>query len=66
MTFEKGAKVQAVDELGRWEEARVSEVTEDDRFLVTFVGWGRKFDRVVCPDEIREIIDPFDIIDSGM
>ena len=63
MTFEKGAKVQAVDELGRWEEARVSEVTEDDRFLVTFVGWGRKFDRVVCPDEI---IDPFDIIDSGM
>ena len=47
MIFEKGSKVQAFDELGRWEKPQVSKVTGDDRFLVTFVGWGRKFDQDV-------------------
>ena len=39
MNFEKGAKVQAVDELGRWEEARVCEVTDDGKHLVRFIGY---------------------------
>ena len=61
MNFEKGAKVQAVDELGRWEEARVCEVTDDGKHLVRFIGWSKQFDRVVGSDEIREIVDPFQI-----
>ena len=40
MIFENGSKGNAVNELGRWEEAHVSKVTGDDRFLTKkFLAW---------------------------
>ena len=44
--------VEAVDADGRWETARVADVS-DSRFLVSFVGWSRRFDRWVDQDHIR-------------
>ena len=58
MSFEKGAKVQAVDELGRWEEARIIE-KDGLNYEVNFVGWGSRFNRVLNSDDVRDIVDPF-------
>ena len=55
MIFRKGQKIQAVDELGRWEEARVVEIASDGRYCVKFVGWSAEFNLVVTESEVREI-----------
>ena len=39
MDFKKGQKVQVIDELGRWEEARILEC-DFENFCVNFIGWG--------------------------
>ena len=60
--YSKGLKVQAVDELGRWEEARVvNEPDSSGHIEVQFRGWSTTFNRVLDPlaGEIRTIIDPF-------
>ena len=59
MIFRKGQKIQAVDELGRWEGARVVEIASDGRYCVKFVGWSAEFNLVVTESEVREIVDPF-------
>jgi hypothetical protein len=51
-------QIQALDELGRWENARVAENAADGT-RVTFSGWDRSFDRVVKRGEIRRLVDPF-------
>lgn len=55
--FRIGEKVQAVDELGRWENARVIALDEDGLATVHFTGWDSSFD--VKPDhhQIRRPID---------
>ena len=47
MDFRKGQKVQAIDELERWEEARVLYRDVDlDEFRVNFTEWGKWFDLI--------------------
>ena len=58
MDFIKGQKVQALDELGRWEEARVVDIS-GDCVHVSFVGWSRDFDLEVKMDDVWELVDPF-------
>lgn len=58
-----GEKVQAVDEIGRWEMAKILEVFADPilnelnkslcLYKVRFTGWGSDFDRKVNEEEIR-------------
>ena len=59
MVFRKGQKVQAVNELGRWEKARIVNVSSDGQYLVKFVGWSADFNLLVAEPEVREIVDPF-------
>ena len=48
--FTVGQRVQAVDELGRWEAGRIvhipAEGDEERVFVVRFPGWGSQFDRL--------------------
>ena len=39
MDFNKGQKVQAIDRLGRWEDARILDC-DIENFHVNFIGWG--------------------------
>lgn len=49
-----GAKVQAVDELGRWEEAKIIGVNEThDVASVSFTGWSDEFNIDVGVENIR-------------
>lgn len=49
-----GNRVQAIDELGRWEEAKVLHYDESSKIVtVAFPGWGAEFNRMVSPAEIR-------------
>ena len=61
MAFFVGSRVQAIDELGRWEEAKVVGILEDG-FNVTFIGFGKDCDMVVTGESIRSLIDPFQIV----
>ena len=55
MIFRKGQKIQAVDELGWWEEVCVVEIASDGRYCVKFDGWSAEFNQVVTVSEVREI-----------
>ena len=59
MAFRRNEKVQAIDELGRWENAVVTEVLEDG-YEVRFPGCERDCDRVVKAGEIRERVAPLE------
>lgn len=49
-----GDKVQAVDDIGRWEAGRVTAVLADNHgYKVTFIGWSKDWDRVVENHEVR-------------
>jgi len=53
--MEIGKRVQAIDEIGRWEEGRI--MTKDgDLYTVGFTGWDESYNRVVslARGEIRE------------
>lgn len=52
--------VQALDELGRWENAKVKARFADGRTQVTFTGWSAEYDQIVPPEGIRERIHPFE------
>lgn len=52
------SKVQAIDELGRWEEAKVIKDYGED-IEVSFVGWSAAFNRRVARSELRDTYDPF-------
>lgn len=58
-TFLVGHKVQAVDENGHWETARVVERLEEDRWLVMFPNWPGHDVEVAC-EEIREPLLPLE------
>lgn len=64
MAFSIGNKVQAVDELGRWEAGKVKDVRPDGTYLVSFDGWGPDFDRNVSTDELRVPLVPF-VVEQG-
>ena len=57
MNFERGDTVQAVDELGRWEEATIKDIC-GGRYLVKFVGWRDLYNRLVEPTQVRERQEP--------
>lgn len=59
--YKKGQVVQAIDEVGRWEEARVKSTNVDGSVCVSFVSWSSEHD-VTLPGNsecIRDIVDPF-------
>ena len=57
MDFWKGQKVQTIDELERWEDARVLYRDVDlDEFRVNFTGCGKRFDLTV---ERNRLWNPF-------
>ena len=64
MDYTPGESVQAVDELGRWENATVRKCGDhddhgdDSQVEVTFDGWDSSFNRVVGGTEIRRRVDP--------
>ena len=51
--------VQALDELGRWENGIIVKKFADGTSLVTFPGWSSECDQVLPPESIRERIHPF-------
>ena len=53
-----GKRVQALDQLGRWEGARVLAVTEEG-IKVSFDGYTSAYDLMVSTTEVRDVIDPF-------
>jgi hypothetical protein len=53
MAFAIGDKVQAVDELGQWTDARVMEICDDGAYRVNYDGWTNKYDNVVREPYIR-------------
>ena len=52
-----GSKVQEVDELGRWEAAKVIG-READNFLVSFAGWDKEWVRLVDINKIKNPVPP--------
>ena len=52
-------EIQALDELGRWEAAKIIRELEDGKFLVRSIGWGREFDSEVPESKIRPAVHPF-------
>ena len=57
--FKVNQKVQAVDELGRWENGVIREV-DDDGAAVHFPGYDCDCDRVVSWGELRLRMPPFE------
>ncbi|KAJ8018462.1 hypothetical protein HOLleu_43539 [Holothuria leucospilota] len=67
MEFFLGQKVQARDELGRWENGHVKDIknvgldsTNGLLIRVGFDGWSSEFDVEVAPINVRKPIDPFE------
>ncbi|KAJ8030937.1 hypothetical protein HOLleu_27488 [Holothuria leucospilota] len=59
MEFTIGTKVQAVDELGRWENGKIiARNVTTGKYHVSFSGWGSEFDVDVSPSSVRKPIDP--------
>lgn len=52
-------QIQALDELGRWEAAKIIKELEDGKFLVRFIGWGREFNTELPQSKIRPAVHPF-------
>ena len=60
MTHVVGTRLQAVNQLGRWELARVVGIgLEQDTYRVRFPGWGCKFDRDVPADQVRLPVEAY-------
>ena len=56
-----GSRVRAIDELGRWEAAKVKEIGFDkNEILVVFPGWNSDWDRWVNRQEIRHPVSPIE------
>lgn len=58
MDFEIGSKIQAVDELGRWENGRVVAINQDG-IEVKFDGWSSKFNVKASSCQVRWPVDTF-------
>lgn len=58
--FKVGQKVQALDELSRWENARVVDInTEEKLVLVNFTGWGEEYDDWMPTTKVRMPVNGF-------
>ena len=55
-----GDRVQAVDDIGRRENARVLDLLDENLVKVRFTGWSSDWDRAVGKHEVREIVPPFE------
>lgn len=66
MDFKVNDNCQAVDEVGRWENGRVGEITDGNCIRVTFPGWSADFDVILHKDSpyIRKFIRA-DYCDTG-
>ena len=54
-----GKRIQAIDSLGRWENAKVKEIDNTiGEYFVTFPGWGSEWDRWVTKGELRIPVRP--------
>lgn len=53
------SEIQALDELGRWEAAKIISECDDGELLVRFIGWGRNFDTKLSKSKVRKAVDPF-------
>ena len=49
--FSLGEKVDTIDSLGQWYNAKV-EAVRNEEFLVSFTNWGEEWNRNVCSNEI--------------
>ena len=60
--FEVNSKIQAVDELGRWCDARISDISSAGELLVVFPGYGRDADVRLPADsvDVRARLLPFE------
>lgn len=58
MEVKVGERVQAIDELGRWDNCVVIS-KENGCVTVTFPGWDTDFDVTVPEEDIRRPIDEF-------
>ena len=63
--FAMNSFVEALDAEGRWESARVEQVL-DGNYLVSFVGWSRRYDRWVAPAQLRPTTSVASESDGGM
>ena len=60
MEAKVGQRVQAVDQLGRWEDAKVVSVAElPELCTVKFVGWNEEYNKAVRPGvDMRVPVEP--------
>ena len=54
--YQKGDKVQAVDETEQWENGTIREVTKDG-YIVSFDMWSTLFDVEIGPDNAAQVCD---------
>ncbi|KAJ8050590.1 hypothetical protein HOLleu_03852 [Holothuria leucospilota] len=55
--FRIGQRVQAVDEIGRWEVGRVISIDNNGRPTVKFVGWEEDYNVQPLENEVRIPVD---------
>ncbi|KAJ8019772.1 hypothetical protein HOLleu_41495 [Holothuria leucospilota] len=60
MDFSVGQKVQAKDELGRWENGHIKDITSEGQLIVGFDGWAEEFNVEVPCSEVRQPVHPFE------
>lgn len=60
--YKIGQKVECIDVLGIWSLAVILNViVENQQWLVKFEGWGKKWNREVSGDEIRNITEEIEV-----
>ena len=52
-----GDRIQALDSLGRWENARIVDILPNG-YRVSFIGWASEFDRDLHREEGRLCVAP--------
>lgn len=60
MEYTVGNKIQAIDELGRWEDAVViGVIQESDSIRVRYIGWSEDHDEELPLSSVRWPVEPF-------
>ena len=61
-----GMRIQAVDQIGRWEDGKIVTVLCDNgSCVVKFMGWSEHYNRTVVREEIRVPVEPFHSTSTG-
>lgn len=55
-SFQIGDRVEALDNVGHWALAKILEIN-DDSYLVSFEGWGNKWNRIAKEAEVRKVTE---------